>query len=151
MTGRTFIDTNVFVYTFDEAEPGKQEQAKHILRETTDVVVSTQVMNEFCVVTTRKLATPLSAQAAADVVTQMSNYVCVAVDAELVLRAVRAGQRWQLSHWDALMVEAAHQAGCSVLLSEDMVDGAVYDGLKIENPFREVAHLAPQPPGPSSQ
>jgi len=55
-------------------------------------------MNEFFVITTRKLATPLTADAAAAVVEQMNHYTCVAVDAELVLRAIRAGRRWQLSH-----------------------------------------------------
>lgn len=135
MTGKSFIDTNIFVYSVDAAEPAKQKRAKQVLRDTPGVVVSTQVMNEFYNISTRKLATPLPTDAAADVVGSMTLYTCVPVDADLVLRAIREGQRWQLSHWDALVVAAARQAGCDRVLTEDLSDGAVYDGLRIENPF----------------
>jgi predicted nucleic acid-binding protein len=50
--------------------------------------------------------------------------------------AIKVGQRWQLSHWDALMVVAARQAGCDRLLTEDLSGGASYDGLRVKNPFR---------------
>lgn len=118
------------------AEPVKQARAREVLAETRDIVVSTQVLNELYHATTRRLAKPLADSEAAGLVGEMAQYTCVAVDAELVVRAVRAGQRWQLSHWDALMIEAARQAGCGRLLSEDLADGASYDGLRVENPFR---------------
>jgi predicted nucleic acid-binding protein len=53
----------------------------------------------------------------------------------LVQRALVASQRWQLSYGDALVLEAARQAGCVRVLTEDLTDGADYDGLRIENPF----------------
>lgn len=137
MTGRSFIDTNVFVYAVDAAEPVKQARAREVLADTRDIVVSTQVLNEFYHATTRKLAKPLPVSEAADELEEMAQYTCVAVDAELVMRAVRAGQRWRMSHWDALMIEAARQAGCGRLLSEDLADGASYDGMRVENPFRD--------------
>jgi predicted nucleic acid-binding protein len=138
MAGRSFVDTNVFVYAIDTAEPAKQQRAQDVLRATPSIVVSTQVMNEFYTTSTRKLPSPLAAAEAAAVVAEMSRYTCVAVDADLVLRAVRAGQRWQLSHWDALILEAARQAGCEVILTEDLANGADYDGVRVENPFREL-------------
>jgi predicted nucleic acid-binding protein len=137
MADRAFLDTNVFVYSVDNADPDKQRRAQQVLRETSDIVVSTQVMNEFYVITTRKLAIPLVAEDSAAIIDEMTQYTCVPVDADLVLRAIRAGQRWQLSHWDALMVVAAQQAACEVLLSEDLADCATYDGLQIQNPFRD--------------
>jgi predicted nucleic acid-binding protein len=136
MTGRAFIDTNVFVYSVDTSEPDKQQRAQQILTTTPGPVVSTQVMNEFFTIATRKLSTPLPIDKAAAIVEGMARLSCVPVDAALVLRAIRAGQRWQLSHWDALMVEAARQATCDRLLTEDLADGASYDGIRIENPFR---------------
>lgn len=139
MAGRAFVDTNVFVFSVDDAEPAKQKRAQQVLRETPDIVVSTQVMNEFYVITTRKLSTPLTADAAAAIVAEMTQYTCVTVDADLVLHAIQAGQRWQLSHRDALMVTAAQQYACARLLSEDLADGATYDDLRIENPFRDIA------------
>jgi predicted nucleic acid-binding protein len=136
MSDRAFLDTNIFVYAVDNAEADKQKLAQTVLRTTSDAVVSTQVMNEFFVVATRKLATPLHPDTAAEVIEEMAKLVCVAVDAALVQSAIRAGRRWQLSHWDSLMVEAARHAGCDRLLSEDLTHGAVYDGLRVENPFR---------------
>lgn len=139
MVGSSFIDTNVFIYSVDAAGPDKQKQANQVLRDTPSIVVSTQVMNEFYNISTRKLAVPLSPDAAADVIENMAMYTCVPVDADLVLRAIREGRRWQLSHWDALMVAAARQAGCDRVLTEDLSDGAIYDGLRVENPFKSTA------------
>ncbi len=136
MSDRAFIDTNIFVYAVDQADPDKQKVAQAVLRNTADAAVSTQVMNEFFVVTTRKLATPLHPDAAGAVVEEMAKLVCVVVDTGLVQSAIRAGRRWQLSHWDALMVEAARRAGCDRLLTEDLTHGAVYDGLRVEDPFK---------------
>jgi predicted nucleic acid-binding protein len=136
MSDRAFLDTNIFVYAVDNADADKQKRAQTVLRTTSNAAVSTQVMNEFFVVSTRKLATPLHPDAAAAVIEEMARLVCVAVDAALVHSAIRAGRRWQLSHWDALMVEAARRAGCDRLLTEDLTHGAVYDGLRVEDPFR---------------
>jgi predicted nucleic acid-binding protein len=139
MANRPFIDTNVFVYSVDEANPAKQVRAQQVLLDASDIVVSTQVMNEFYVVATRKLIKPLAVKDAAAIVEKMTAYTCVPVDAALVQRAIRAGQRRQLSHWDALMLESARQASCGRLLTEDLADEAVYDGIQIENPFREIS------------
>lgn len=136
MAGRDFIDTNVFIYSVDAADPDKQARAQQVLTSTRGAVVSTQVMNEFYTAATRKLQKPLSPDQATAIVERMARQVCVPVDAGLVLRAIQVGRRWQLSHWDALMVAAAHQAGCDRLLTEDLADGAVYDGVQITNPFR---------------
>jgi predicted nucleic acid-binding protein len=135
VSGRAFVDTNVFVYSVDTAEPKKQESAQRVIDTTPDLVVSTQVLNEFYTIATRKLAHPLPPEEAATAVEWMTRFSCVPVDADLMLRAIKAKQRWQLSHWDALMVAAARQAGCDRLLTEDLSDGASYDGLRVENPF----------------
>lgn len=137
MPSRAFIDTNVFVYAFDNADPQKQQRAQQVLREEPGAVVSTQVLNEFYVTTTRKLAAPLSPEDAERAVEHLSRRPCVAVDSTLVLRAISDGRRWQLSHWDALMLAAARQAGCDRILTEDLADGASYPGIRIENPFRD--------------
>lgn len=139
MADRHFVDTNVFVYSVDGADPVKQERARHVLRVATDIVVSTHVLNEFYVIATRKIAKPLAVADAAAAVEKMAKYTCVPVDATLVRTAIRAGQRWQLAHWDALMLEAARQAACTRLITEDLADGASFDGITIENPFRDLS------------
>lgn len=138
MSGRCFVDTNVFVYSVDTSDLAKQARAQDVLLNTSEIVVSTQVMNEFYVITTRKLDKPLAADDAAAIIEQMAMYTCVAVDPVLVRRAIRAGRQWQLSHWDALMLESARQSACQLLLTEDLADGADYGGVRIANPFRDI-------------
>ena len=136
MSARTFLDTNVLVYAVDDADPEKKKTARALLARADNVVLSAQVLTEFYVTVTRKLKPAIDAETAAHLVRRLARIQCVAVDAQLVQLAIRAGQRWQLSHWDSLVVEAARQAGCSRVLTEDLADGANYDGLAIENPFR---------------
>lgn len=131
----SFIDTNVFVYAVDERDPVKQRRARDILQTVDHAVISTQVLDEFYVVATRKLSIPLAPETAVAAVRRMAESECVAIDAELVLDAIEAGTRWQLSHWDALVVAAAHRSRCGVILTEDLHHGADYDGIRIENPF----------------
>ena len=136
MPGRSFVDTNILVYTVDDADPAKKQAARDVLAQTAEIVLSGQVLGEFYVTITRKLSPPVDAGAARELTARLARLPCIAIDAQLAQRAVDAAQRWQLSYWDALVVEAARQAGCARVLTEDLTDGAVYDGLRIENPFR---------------
>jgi predicted nucleic acid-binding protein len=133
-----FLDTNVLVYALDTGQPRKQAIARQILA-TQWSMVSAQVLGEFYVVTTRKLAVPLAPADAATVVRRWPAARVVAVTASLVAAAVETAQQHQLSYWDALIVEAARAAGCSRLLTEDLADGAVLRGVQIENPFSTTA------------
>lgn len=135
MPGRAFIDTNVLVYAVDDADPAKKRLARTLLDETPELVLSAQVLGEFYVTVTRKLAVALTPDTAADLVNRLARLPCVAIDHQLVQRATVASQRWQLSYWDALVLEAARQSGCVRVLTEDLTDGADYGGLRIENPF----------------
>lgn len=137
MSARAFVDTNVLVYLFDDDEPVKQGQARALRsdRDGPDLVVSTQVLGEFYVTVTRKLARPVEPEAAAAAVAEISALPVVSVDADLVRSAIDTAQRHQLSYWDALIVEAAVNAGCELLLSEDLADGATIRGVTVENPF----------------
>jgi predicted nucleic acid-binding protein len=139
MTGRTFLDSNVLVYSVDESPA---EQAKHTLAvevlsggQAEDLVVSTQVLQEFYVVTTRKLKSPLSEERAARAVRAIAKLDVVGVDVPLVLAAVDTSRTAKISLWDALIIEAASRAGCERVLSEDLNAGQVMHGVRIENPF----------------
>jgi predicted nucleic acid-binding protein len=107
-----------------------------LLAEADNVVISAQVLNEFYVTVARELKADIDAEAAGHMVRQLARLQCVPIDAQLVQLALRAGQRWQLSHWHSLVVEASRQSGCSRVPTKDLADGAAYDGLVIENPFR---------------
>jgi predicted nucleic acid-binding protein len=138
MTGRSFIDTNIFVYAADESPAGqfKHDIATALLADhRSNLVVSTQVLQEFYVVTTRKLRPPVPEDRAAAAVHGMARLEVVQVDVRLVLAAVAISRSTQLSLWDALMIEAARSAGCSQIVSEDLADGQVIHGVTVHNPF----------------
>lgn len=134
---KTFLDTNVLVYAFDTAEPAKQARAQEVLRGTDpeSLVLSTQVLSEFFVVVTRKLATPLPPGDAAAAVRNLSALQVVTTDAALVQEAIELCEVHQLSYWDSLIVAAARRAGCGQLLSEDLQHGARLADLQVVNPF----------------
>jgi predicted nucleic acid-binding protein len=135
-TVRPFVDTNVFVYAHDADEPAKRERALELLAEhAASLVVSTQVLAEFYVVTTRKLAKPLEPEVAAAQLDDLSRGTVVGMDSDLVRSAVSLSREHGLSLWDAMIVRAAVRGGCDVLFSEDMTDGATLDGVRVSNPF----------------
>ena len=100
-------------------------------------MVSTQVLSELYWTVTRKLDPPLAPETTLEATTELGALAVVTVDRELVLGAIRTAQRHQLALWDALIVEAAARGGCDRLLTEDLGDGRVIRGVRIENPFRK--------------
>ena len=141
MTEPVFVDTNVWVYAVDTADPAKRERALQAVAPAPgrDLVVSTQVLTEFYAVVTRKLAVPVSPDDAEAMVRQLLALPVIAIDASLVASAITASREWQISIWDALIVRAAEVAGCRRLLSEDLADGRTYGSVVVENPFATTA------------
>ena len=135
---RTFVDTNILVYLFDAGEPAKQERARQVVSDLCRdgaLVVSSQVLSELYVTVTRKLEEPLPPDTALQVLADLAAFPCVAIDAALVQRAAARSAADQLSHWDALIVEAAVESGADVLCSEDFQAGRSYQGVLVEDPF----------------
>src|SRR5262245_21555543 len=115
MRGRSFVDTNVLVYLYDTDNPTKRARAGELVAEygpSGKLVLSTQVLQEFFVTVTRKLARPLSPASAEQAVRHLSTYPVVATDVQLVLGAIETVQAHRISLWDALIVEAARQSAC---------------------------------------
>jgi predicted nucleic acid-binding protein len=135
---RVFADTNVLVYLFDDAEPDKQAASQRLLSEalaTSQIVVSTQVLQELYVALTRGSEPIASPEVAERAVRDASSLVVVQIDVPLVLDAIATTRQRSLSFWDALIVRAAVSAGCSRLLTEDLNSGESIDGVSVENPF----------------
>jgi predicted nucleic acid-binding protein len=138
MTGSAFFDTNVLVYAEDHDEPDKRAIALKLLAEhiaADDIVLSAQVLNEFYV-NVRRLKRPLDAARALSALEQLAAFPVVPVTADLVVAAAAASEKYQISHWDALILETARAAGCAVVLSEDLNDEQDYGGVRVENPFK---------------
>jgi predicted nucleic acid-binding protein len=135
---KVFLDTNVLVYLFDAGAPAKQAAARDLLAtrgEAGEVVLSTQVLQEFYVAVTRKLAKPLEEQTAADALRDLAAFPIVQIDSDMVFSAAQRSRADRMSFWDALIVEAALSSGAALLYSEDLQAGRKFDGLEVVNPF----------------
>ncbi len=136
--GKAFLDTNVLLYAHDGTETQKQPVARAMLETLWHErrgVLSTQVLQEFYVAATRKLPRPLTRREAREIVALYSTWPVVVIDPSLILAATRIEEEHQLSFWDSLILEAARVAGADRLLTEDLQDGRVIEGIRIENPF----------------
>ena len=136
----TFVDTNILVYAHDASESGKQPIAEALLRQLWRQgtgVLSTQVLQEFYVVATRKYDPPMSRDLARRLVAHYANWRVIGVDLPLIVSASELEEMHSLSFWDALVVEAARRAGATRLATEDMQDGREFGDLRIHDPFRQ--------------
>ncbi|MBK8904351.1 MAG: PIN domain-containing protein [Anaerolineaceae bacterium] len=133
-----FVDTNVLVYAYDSSNTQKQQQAKALLRrlwQEQTGCISIQVLQEFYVTTTRKLANPLAATEAAQIISDLSLWRIHQPQVEDILRAVQIQQRHHLSFWDSLIVRSANQLGCQIIWTEDLNNEQLVEGCKIQTPF----------------
>ena len=138
MAETTFVDTNVLVYAHDSTEPAKQRAARWGLEqlwEQRSGALSTQVLQEFYVVATRKMTRPMSPREAREIVDLYTAWHVVLIEPSLILTASELEERHELSFWDALILEAARVAGATTLLTEDLQEGALIEGITIQNPF----------------
>jgi predicted nucleic acid-binding protein len=137
MSARSFFDTNVLVYADDKAAPAKQRTALDLVakhRRARTGVVSLQVLQEYFVTVTGKLH--VDASIARRKVELLAEFDVADPEVADILAAIDLHRLQRFSFWDALVLRAAKQAGCSILFSEDMQDVREIDGLQIVNPFR---------------
>ena len=136
---KVFFDTNILVYLFDGSAPAKQRRARELLGEHTragETLLSTQILQEFYVAATRKLATPLDPSVAHEAVREFAVMPTVRVDIPLILSAIQLSQQQKLSFWDALIIRSAIEGGASTLYSEDLQHGQVFETVTVRNPLR---------------
>jgi len=137
MRDRSFFDTNILIYADDKATPAKQRRALELVaehRRARTGVVSLQVLQEYFVTVTRKLH--VDPRIARRKVELLAEFDVAAPDVADILAAIDLHRLDRFSFWDALILRAAKEAGCSVLFSEDIQDTREIDGLQIVNPFR---------------
>lgn len=133
-----FVDTNILVYAHDADAGVKRDRAIGKLRqlwEDDTGRLSVQVLQEFYVNVTRKLATRVARSTAREIVSAYGAWVREPTTAETVLRATDIAELVQISFRDALIVAAAEQVGAEQLLSEDLNDGQEIAGVRIVNPL----------------
>ena len=136
---RRFVDTNILLYAHDVSAGTKRDEARTLVEqlwESREGCLSVQVLQEFFVNVTRKIARPLDAETAKEVVADLSRWHAHVPAAGDVLGAIGVHQRTGISFRDAMIVRSAAEMGCAVLYSEDLNAGQEYSGVRVENPFR---------------
>jgi predicted nucleic acid-binding protein len=132
-----FFDTNILLYADDLDAGDKTTRARDLLRShftARSGAVSTQVLQEYFVNARTKLG--MDGAAARMRVEIYCHFHLVTVDSALILHAIDLHRLESLSFWDAVIVRAAQRMGCSVLYSEDLQNGHVYDKLRVVDPFK---------------
>lgn len=139
MSGRFFLDTNIFVYTFDPSEPRKAATAEQLIRtalSTGNGLISYQVVQEFLNVALRRFSPPMSPVEAEQYLgTVFQPLISVHPSISLCSEALRIHSSSRLSWYDSLIVGAALQTKCDLLYSEDLQHGQRFGNLRIVNPF----------------
>src|SRR3984885_12563570 len=139
MNGRFFLDTNIFVYSFDASSPKKAAQARKLIRsaiETGGGIVSYQVVQEFFNVALRRFSKPMSALDAEQYLsTTFRPLLSVHSSEALYGEALRIAGRFRLPWYDSLLVASAIEGKCDVLYSEDFQNGLQIASVTISNPF----------------
>src|SRR5215470_3459318 len=139
MNDRFFLDTNIFVYSFDASSPKKAAQARKLIKsaiETRGGIVSYQVVQEFFNVALRRFAKPMtSAEAEQYLSTTFRPLLSVHSSPALYGEALRIGARFRLAWYDSLIVASAIEGQCDVLYSEDLQNGQQIGSVTICNPF----------------
>ena len=139
MNDKYFLDTNIFVYSFDSNEPSKNAIARELIQNALNEqigCISSQVIQEFLHVTTKKFKPPLTHQDSLKYLNTVLAPLCdIFTSVELYKKTIETSERWKYSFYDSMILTAAIQANCTVLYSEDLQHGQKIEFLTILNPF----------------
>ena len=133
-----FLDTNILVYAYDRSAGMKHTISLQLMEEcwsNGNGCLSIQVLQEFYVCVTRKIALPLDHVVARQIVSDLANWRLHSPEASDLLQAIDFQHSYQLSFWDAMMLQSAARLGCRQLFSEDLSHGQAYGEVKVINPF----------------
>lgn len=133
-----FVDTNILVYAHDRSAGEKHEVARELIShlwETRQGCLSIQILQEFYVTVTRKVAQPVKPEEAAEIIRDLSYWRVFTPTAEDVLGAIDLQRHYQTSFWEAMVIHSAICLGCKTIWSEDLSDGQVYNDVRVKNPL----------------
>jgi len=140
MSDRCFVDTNILVYAYDRSNGVKHQRAQILIEALWNSgkgVLSTQVLQELCINLRRKAGNPLPVEEVLRLIREYSTWEVVTNTLESVLRALDIEMRYKTSFWDALILQAAEDAGAAILYSEDLAAGQRYGTIQMVNPLIE--------------
>jgi predicted nucleic acid-binding protein len=133
-----FVDTNILIYAHDHSAGDKHTRARDLIRalwQSGQGCLSIQVLQEFYVTITQKVAKPLMPNVAVQIIADLSVWQVHRPGVEDVLDAIRLQGQYQISFWEAMIVASAIQLGCHTIWSEDLSTGQIYDTVTVQSPF----------------
>lgn len=136
MTADEMVDTNILVYAasrLPEDEP-KAAVSRDLLLKA-GIGLSAQVLQEFIVVSARKVRSPWSIDDALDWVEALEDFPCLPVDGALVRYGAELAVRHRVSYWDGAILAAAFRLNAEVLYTDDLNHGQLYGSVRVVNPF----------------
>jgi predicted nucleic acid-binding protein len=139
MPDKIFVDTNMLVYAHDVSAGVKHMVAKQRIQELWENksgYSSIQVMQEFYVTVTQKVPNPIDNATAIEVIRNLSYWNVHEPSIDDIINAIDIQIRYQVSFWDAMILQSALQLECDLLWSEDLNPGQVFQGIKLINPFQ---------------
>jgi predicted nucleic acid-binding protein len=139
MNGKYFLDTNIFVYSFDKSSPQKKQKAAELIKNTLATnrgIISYQVIQEFLNVATRKFKEVLSVADCKEYVNNFLSPICeVFPTTDLYILALDIHSNSKIGFYDSLIIASASKAKCKLIYSEDLNAGQTINGVQIQNPF----------------
>jgi predicted nucleic acid-binding protein len=140
MSAKQFVDTNILMYAHDATAGAKHERAKLLVEDlwrSGSGAISTQVLQELCVNLRRRTGRKLDGEIIQEIVKDYLSWEVVVNTGDSILEALAIEDRYGISFWDALVVQAAEASGATVLYSEDLSNGQTYGSIRVVNPFVE--------------
>jgi predicted nucleic acid-binding protein len=136
---KVFVDTNILVYAYDASSGEKHKKAQGIMEScwnSGNGIISSQVLQEFFVSVTKKIAKPLDTSTAKEIVKDFLKWKTIIIDGEIILEAIDVHVRYKYSFWDSMIIASAVEGGAKTVFSEDLSDKHVIKGITINNPFK---------------
>ena len=135
---KVFVDTNILVYAHDTSSGDKHTISKKMILDlwkSQKGCISTQILQEFYVTITRKVKNPLDKNIASALIYDLGKWTIHRPDIDDILNAITIQEKYKLSIWDSLIINSALYTKCDILLSEDLNNNQLYEGIKLINPF----------------
>jgi predicted nucleic acid-binding protein len=140
---RQFVDTNILIYAYDRSAGDRHNRARALVAELWRAqrgCLSVQVLQEFYVVGARKLI-EIAPSDLRVILADLARWQLHAPAAADVLAAADLHDRYQVSFWDAMILQSALRLGCPIVWSEDLNAGQLYQGVRVINPFTAEASI----------
>ena len=139
MSDRLFLDTNIFIYSFDETQPEKKNRSRDLITDALvkgNAIISTQVIQEFLNVATHKFVKPFTPTDAKEYLQKVLNPLCqIYPDLGLYEDSLDLQNETGYSFYDSLVLTAALRGECNYFISEDLHAGQYVRSMRIVNPF----------------